>query len=114
MKARQDVSTEHEEARRLALDDEVAKAAGWNCFCEIKQLENDDLAACQFDTSHNPKTKSGDPADGWCYIDAASNPPAGDPTLVSTCAATEQRKLRFVGAGEPLAKSLLFITCSGQ
>ena len=114
VEARQDVLSSHEEARRLALADEVAKAAGWNCFCEIKQLEGEDLDACQFDTSHNPKTKSGDAADGWCYIDAASTPPAGDPTLVSTCAATEQRKLRFVGAGQPLDHSTLFITCSGQ
>ncbi len=114
VEARQDVLSSHEEARRLALADEVAKAAGWNCFCEIKQLEGEDLDACQFDTSHNPRTQSGDAADGWCYIDAASTPPAGDPTLVSTCAATEQRKLRFVGAGQPLDHSTLFITCSGQ
>ncbi|MEP7124744.1 MAG: hypothetical protein ABJE95_27700 [Byssovorax sp.] len=113
VKARQDVQPEHEEARRVALDDEVAKAAGWNCFCEVKQLGGDELHACQFDTSHDPGTKSG-PADGWCYIDAASTPPAGDPSLVATCAPTEQRKLRFVGQGQPLDRSTLFITCSGE
>lgn len=113
VKARQDVQTSHEEAKRLALDDEVAKAAGWNCFCEIKQLGGDELHACQFDTSHDPGT-GGVPADGWCYIDAVSEPPTGDPTLVATCAATEQRKLRFVGAGQPLDDSTLFITCSGE
>jgi hypothetical protein len=113
VKARQDVQTEHQEAQRQALDDEVAKAAGWNCFCEIKQLDGDELHACQYDTSHDPGT-GGVPADGWCYVDASSNPPAGNPLLVSSCAATEQRKLRFVGAGQPLDKSTLFITCSGQ
>ena len=113
VKARQDVQSEHEEARKQALDDEVAKAAGWNCFCELKQLGGDELHACQFDTSRDPATTSG-PADGWCYIDAASTPPAGNALLVATCAATEQRKLRFVGAGQPLDKSTLFITCSGE
>lgn len=114
VKARQDVQGDHEEARRQALEDVVAKAAGWNCFCEIKQLAGDALHACQYDTSRTPKTKSGDPADGWCYIDAASNPPAGDPSLVATCDPTEQRKLRFVGEGQPLDKSTVFITCAGQ
>jgi hypothetical protein len=113
VKARQDVQSEHQEARKQALDDEVAKAAGWNCFCEVKQLTGDELHACQYDTSRDPGTTSG-PADGWCYIDAASTPPAGDPSLVAACDATEQRKLRFVGAGQPLDKSTLFITCSGE
>jgi hypothetical protein len=114
VKARQDVQSTHEAARRQALDDEVAKAAGWNCFCEIKQLQDDGLKACQFETSHNPKTSDGVAADGWCYIDASSTPPAGDPALVSTCDPTEQRKLRFVGDGQPLDKSTLFITCAGE
>jgi hypothetical protein len=113
-KGRQDVQTEHEQAKRLALEDQVAKVAGWNCFCEIKQLADDELHACQFDTSHDPRTTSGVPVDGWCYIDAASNPPAGDASLVSTCAPTEQRKLRFVGDGQPIDHSTLFITCSGK
>jgi hypothetical protein len=60
------------------------------------------------------KTESGGDVDGWCYIDATSTPPAGDALLVETCPASEKRKLRFVGEGEPLDNSTLFITCSGQ
>jgi hypothetical protein len=114
LKARQDVQSEHAEAKKQALLDPAAKGVGWNCFCEIKQLDGDALHACQYDGSHTPRTSSGGAADGWCYIDATSNPPAGDAALVSTCAPTEQRKLRFVGAGEPLDDTTLFITCSGQ
>ena len=112
--ARQDVQPAHEEAKKLAQGDLAARAAGWNCFCEIKQLDGDGLHACQFDTSHKPKLTSGDEANGWCYVDASSSPPAGDPALVSTCAPTEQRRLRFVGEGQPLDDSTLFITCSGE
>jgi hypothetical protein len=114
VKGRQDVQTSHEQAKTLALHDPAARAAGWNCFCEIKQLSGDELHACQFDGSHEPKTASGGDADGWCYIDASSSPPAGDAALVATCDPTERRKLRFIGEGEPLDKTTLFITCSGQ
>ncbi len=114
VKGRQDVQTAHEQAKTLALHDPAARAAGWNCFCEIKQLSGDELHACQFDGSHEPKTTSGGDVDGWCYIDASSSPPAGDAALVATCDPTERRKLRFVGEGEPLDKTTLFITCSGQ
>lgn len=114
VKARQDVQPNHQQAKKLALDDEIAEAAGWNCFCEIKQLAGDELHACQFDGTRKPKTASGGDADGWCYIDPLSTPPAGDAALVTSCPATEQRKLRFVGAGEPLDNTTLFITCTGQ
>ncbi len=114
VEARQAVQPGHEEARRVALDDLAAKAVGWNCFCEIKQLDGEGLHACQFDTSHEPKLTSGDEANGWCYIDPASNPPAGKAALVATCDPTEQRTLRFVGKGQPLDDSTLFITCTGE
>jgi hypothetical protein len=112
--ARQDVQPAHAEAKKLAQADLAAKAAGWNCFCEVKQLAGEGLHACQFDTSHKPKLTSGEEANGWCYIDAASDPPAGNADLVASCESTERRKLRFVGAGQPLDDSTLFITCSGE
>ena len=114
LKARQDIQSGHEEAKKQVRGDAVAEAAGWNCFCEIKQLSGEAQQACQYDGSRFPKTSDGAAADGWCYIDAGSNPPAGDASLVATCPATEQRKLRFVGAGEPLNDTTLFITCSGE
>ena len=114
VQARQDIQSAHAQAKQQVLDDAVAKAAGWNRFCEIKQLSGDEQRACQYDASRFPKTEGGKTADGWCYIDANSNPPAGDAALVGTCPATEQRKLRFVGAGEPLNETTLFITCSGE
>jgi hypothetical protein len=114
LSARQDVQPEHVAARRRALSDPLTEAAGLDCFCEIKQLSGDALHACQYDPRRAPLTSSGETADGFCYIDATAVPPTGDPSLVDRCAATEQRKIRFVGAGEQLPGSTLFITCSGE
>ena len=64
-----------------------------------------DLCACQY----TPPDQSID-ADGWCYVDAQSN--IGNPEIVASCPATEQRILRFVGEGAPRSGSTVFITCS--
>jgi hypothetical protein len=114
IRARQDVQPEHLSAKRRALSDPVAEASDWDCFCEIKQLSGDALKACQYDTRRAPLTSGGEAADGYCYIDATTFPRTGDPSLVDNCPATEQRKIRFVGAGQQLPGSTLFISCSGE
>ena len=87
-----------------------AKAAGWNCFCEISQATGADLAACQDDPTDLPLA-SGKPVNGWCYIDAATSPPTGNPQIVSNCPVSEKRLVRFVGAGAPRSGGTTFIAC---
>jgi hypothetical protein len=112
--ARSDVSDEHKAAKDAAANDPVAKNAGWNCYCEIDQLTGDGLKACQTDLNPAPIINGNEAVDGWCYIDATTSPPTGDPQLVEKCPATEKRLIRFVGNGEAQAGATLFITCSGE
>ncbi|MBL8740320.1 MAG: hypothetical protein JNK04_04470, partial [Myxococcales bacterium] len=96
-------------AVEIAKNDAFADPA-WNCFCEIQQLTaGAERDACL--TVLDPQADS--QGDGWCYIDAASAPPVGNPELVAGCPATERRLLRFVGKGEPRPSAIAFITCSG-
>jgi hypothetical protein len=98
-----------DEARRL----EIATRAGWDCFCAIPQLEDKELEACQNDASDAP-TSGGKPVNGFCYVDATTDPPTGDPSLVSDCSEAQQRRIRVVGKGEPVSGGTLIITCSGE
>ena len=113
----------------------------WTCFCQITQAVGDQLRACQgmcaggnvcteqqyvangclpCDATHwnvqNPgsvQDAHGDNVNGWCYVDATTAPPVGNPAIVSDCPSTEQRLIRFVG--DPYqTKGTLFITCSGE
>jgi hypothetical protein len=81
---------------------------GWNCFCKITQLSDAELVTCQNDPGENLGI------DGWCYVDAASVPPTGNPEIVANCPATEQRIIRFVGEGQGATGATLFITCTGE
>ena len=94
-------------AVKAAQDDEFADP-DWNCFCEIEQLagNNDCL------TNKDPQAAA--QGDGWCYIDGQATPPVGDPELVATCPPDERRLIRFVGGGDPVSGSTVFITCSGE
>lgn len=77
-------------------------------FCEITQLTEAQnpagLASCL-----NDADAAG--GDGWCYIDPAKG--VGAEALVDRCAATERRKLRFVGAGTPDNGTVTFVACAG-
>ena len=120
-KARQPVTEDHRAAESAARADPFAATAGWNCFCEITQLTNGDpnaatddkLFACQNDLN-NPPVLNNESVDGWCYVDATTSPPTGNPEIVSKCPDTERRLIRFVGDGEAQAGGTLFITCSGD
>jgi hypothetical protein len=88
-------------------------AANADCFCLVTQLAGDELAACQNDVSPNPK-RNGEPVDGWCYVDATSTPPVGNPAIVEGCPDGKERSIRFVGKGEIANYATLFITCAGS
>jgi hypothetical protein len=84
--------------------DPLFDAAGWNCFCELIQLSGDDLVSCQ---------NALDPAaDGWCYVDATSAPPVGNPAVVAHCRDVAKRMVRYVGEGAASSETTLFISCA--
>ncbi len=95
------------------LETPAAKQVGYNCFCEIPQLEKEELKACQNDTAVVP-TINGNPVNGWCYIEDSISSPVGSPELVESCASTEKQKLRFVGAGQTLDKATLVVSCYAE
>ncbi len=109
--ARRPIHSSHP-AVQTAKEDPIYPDAGWNCFCEIAQTSGDALEACQNDASDDVTDSSGQPVDGWCYVDATTVPLTGNPELVEDCPATQERRVRFVGAGESLPGATLFITCS--
>jgi hypothetical protein len=96
-----------------AKEDPLAKASGWDCYCEITQLEGDELVACQTDVADTP-VANGAAVHGWCYVDASAQPPIGNPDIVASCPETERRLIRFVGDGQGSTGATLFITCSGE
>ncbi|MBK6519205.1 MAG: hypothetical protein IPG04_34970 [Polyangiaceae bacterium] len=77
------------------------------CFCEVAQLEADELQACQNDE----QVPVG--IDGWCYIDASPTSPVGNPDLVG-CGETEPRVVRVVGEPKPKSGATLHIFCTGE
>ena len=54
---------------------------------------------------------SGKPVNGWCYVDATTTPPTGNPDIVLQCPATEKHLVRFVGASAPKSDGTLFVAC---
>jgi hypothetical protein len=113
---RVDITGDKQAALEPIQQDTLVKQRGYDCFCEIPQLqgtkEGEALWTCQNDASRAPTLPSGDPVDGYCYIDQTASPPIGNPTLVSSCSASEKRNIRFVGKGNPAQDATLFITCA--
>ncbi|MBW2524053.1 MAG: hypothetical protein JRI23_07755 [Deltaproteobacteria bacterium] len=108
---RQPVAAEHQGAVDEAKEDPLYQTAAWDCFCEIQQLTGNELQQCQ-DVAGTDCPASG--VDGWCYVDASTVPPTGNPDIVASCPPTEQRIIRFVCNGKGAAGATLFITCSGE
>lgn len=100
-------------AKKVALEDPIAKKAGLDCFCEITQTAGAERDACQNDLAEPPLV-SGAPVNGWCYVDATTTPATGNVEIVAKCPENERRIIRFVGAGEAQTGATLFITCSGD
>lgn len=107
---RREIDAAHEQAKQAALADPLAATAGWDCFCEIEQLSGDELSECQ----NNPDDTAVAGLDGWCYVDATTAPPTGNPDIVASCPETEKRIIRFVGEGKGQPGATLFITCTGE
>ncbi|NUP12559.1 MAG: hypothetical protein HOW73_41475 [Polyangiaceae bacterium] len=80
---------------------------GWNCFCEIAQLQGAEEETCR----NEPNPSASSQGDGWCYVDATSAPPTGNPELVAHCPSDEARQIRFVGNAQPQAGAATFMTC---
>jgi hypothetical protein len=108
--------------RAAVMSNPLTAQLGADCVCELEQLGgapspgcaaiSSELASCQCDTSLAPQL-GGKAVDGWCYVDADTSPPTGNPQIVASCPAMDKRILRFVGAGQPAPGSLAFIACTG-
>jgi hypothetical protein len=104
---RSDVPSEHAAALALAKAEADHRGLAPGCFCEIEQLAGDSLAACQNELA--PEA-----VHGWCYVDATTSPPVGDPALVADCPSTEKRLIRLVGDAEVATGGHLFIVCNTE
>jgi hypothetical protein len=118
---RSPISSDNEGAVASIEANAQAATAGWNCFCQIDQLSDtntsgqktDDLHDCLTNTAASFNDDQGKPVNGWCYVDTDVETSA-DPDLVKNCPETEKRIIRFIGDGNPVNGSTLFITCSGD
>ncbi|MGK4001033.1 hypothetical protein WMF31_00305 [Sorangium sp. So ce1036] len=109
--ARTPVLPEHSQAEAKVRELDIAKASGWDCVCEIQQLENEQADVCRTDLNDNAQL-NGQPVDGWCYIDPSIK--VGNPDIVAGCPPTEQRIIRFMGEGKAQQGATLYISCSGE
>ncbi|MFO0618366.1 MAG: hypothetical protein U0414_37580 [Polyangiaceae bacterium] len=126
---RQKVDPAHQPAVEAAKADAFAPTGdfAWNSFCEITQLGG----AFDDDGTTNDPDKNGAPSDryecqnldavpasinGWCYVDATTVPPYGNPGLqdFGSCGDNEKRLVRFVNGGNVAKGATAFITCSGE
>ncbi|MEM9695275.1 MAG: hypothetical protein AAGA56_22220 [Myxococcota bacterium] len=90
----------------------TGRDANGRCFCEIEQLADDALSACQQEASV-PRT-NGEPVHGFCYVDATTAPPTGNQAIVADCPTNRRRKLRFTGEAPVRAGAETFISCAGD
>lgn len=97
-------------AVEAAKQDPLAAHEKWDCFCELQQLEGEQLVACQDDVNDPPNVNGQDVA-GWCYVDADQSPPVGNPDILVKCPTNERRLVRFVGQGNPAPGSTVFVSC---
>lgn len=86
----------------------------WDCFCEIPQLEGEDLKQCQNEVSDAPVRSDGQSIDGYCYVDATTEPTIGNPIHVATCPDNDRRRIRLVGKGEPAKDATLILSCYAE
>ena len=82
-----------------------AESCAKYCMCEVTAATGDGRTVCE-------QEEQADDANGWCYVSPDQG--LGNPELVETCPPTEQRKLRFVGAGAPSSADALYVlACQG-
>ncbi len=96
----------------LSLD--IAKASGWDCVCEIQQLEGRERRAslrCRTNVGDNVEPVA---SGARVVLRRSVDPARRRRHRWPTCPSTEQRKIRFTGKGEAQQGATLFITCSGE
>ena len=74
------------------------------CLCELEELSGGALDVCR-----NDPTDSG-MLSGFCYVDPDAG--FGNPELVSGCAPTQRRILRFMGEDLPASNAQTFVACT--
>jgi hypothetical protein len=102
--ARGPVPTAYACVEQLLAQDPLVVLGHLDCFCEVTRATGAALTSCQNDVT-NPA------GDGWCYIDATTTPPVGNPALVEQCIASEKHLLRFTGQGVASAGASLVLVC---
>ena len=81
---------------------DLATRAGVGTWCELEQLADGALSACQKETAASDRP-------GWCYVDPLSD---GNPELVSDCPETERRRFRFIAMDPlPQATGRVYVFC---
>jgi len=115
---RQPVDPTHVPAVEAAKKDAFAPVGDfvWNSFCEITQLSGkfDDMGSDRYQCQNLDAVPPN--INGWCYVDATTVPPYGNPALkeFGSCGDNEKRLVRFVNDGNVTKGATAFITCSGE
>ncbi len=99
------VQSKHAPAAHEALEEDGVAEAGLDCFCEIEQLRDEELGACQSDLGTNVSIDD-KPVDGWCYTDEAK--------VVAHCESTQRQTIRLMGEARPAPGARTFITCGKE
>ncbi|HEY3493118.1 MAG TPA: hypothetical protein VGK73_00475 [Polyangiaceae bacterium] len=73
------------------------------CLCEIRELEGDDLSACQNELVEPTESH------GFCYIDTQSG--TVNPAIVRSCPGYAKRALRFTGEGVVTDGAFALVVC---
>jgi hypothetical protein len=76
------------------------------CACELVQCSGAALTQCQTDATPVAQLRP-----GFCYVDAATVPPLGDPALVATCSTNSRRELRILGPAPDEPAPLTYLGC---
>jgi hypothetical protein len=111
--ARQTVQESSGAALARVRRDPAATDLGWSCFCEVTQLEGDELDTCREDIS-DPPVLDGAQVDGWCYLDGTVSRPVGNVAMLENCPSDAKRLIRFVGEGAPAPSASLFVACAAE
>ena len=102
------------EEHRAAEDIAAARGITWTCSCEVTQLVGAPSDTCRDDPTSPSLDSMGDPINGFCYIDAAAQPPVGAPEIVSQCPDAKGRALRFVGDPAVAPGATLLMVCAEE
>lgn len=107
------LSAAHEGARDVAIKAAAAKGKSVSCVCEIVEVtDTDGRNACQSDIQETPVDMANNPIKGFCYIDATTTPPTGNPELVASCPETEKRGIRVLGDPAVTPSASIMTICS--